>query len=146
MDKKDMTFSFTVDRTPEQVFDAINDVRAWWTGEITGETDKLGAEFTFRYKDMHRSTQKVVEWAPGRRVVWRVTDSHLSFLKHKSEWTGTEVVFDITRKGGKTALTFTHVGLTPEVECFDACTEGWGYFVNESLLPYILTGRPQAAA
>ncbi|MGE5625619.1 MAG: SRPBCC family protein [Bacillota bacterium] len=141
MDKQDLTFSFTVDEAPEQVFAAINDVRAWWSGEITGVTDRLGGEFTYRYQDMHRSTQKITEWVPGKRVVWHVTDSHLSFVKRKDEWTGTDVVFEISHKGGKTELCFTHLGLTPKVECYGGCSDGWGYYIKKSLKPFIAAGK-----
>jgi len=141
MKKQDMTFMLTVDQTPEQVTAAIADVRAWWPGKFTGETDRLGAEFTYRYQDMHRSTQKVTEWVPGRRVVWHVTESHLGFLERKDEWTGTDIVFDVARKGGKTVLSFTHVGLTPGVECYEACSEGWGFCIEKSLHKLITTGK-----
>ena len=141
MKKQHMTFSLTVDQTPEQVTAAIADVRGWWPGKFTGDTDRLGAEFTYRYQDMHRSTQKVTEWVPGKRVVWHVTDSHLSFLERKDEWTGTDIVFEIASKGGKTVLTFTHVGLTPAVECYEACLEGWGFCIEKSLYKLITTGK-----
>jgi uncharacterized protein YndB with AHSA1/START domain len=141
MSKQDMTFSLTVDQTPEQVFAAVADVRGWWPGKFTGESDRLGAEFTYRYQDMHRSIQRVTEWVPGKRVVWHVTDSHLSFLEKKDEWTGTDIVFDIARKGGKTVLSFTHVGLMPGVECYEACLEGWGFCLEKSLYKLVTTGQ-----
>jgi hypothetical protein len=38
---------------------------------------------------------------PGKKVVWRVMDSQLNFVKDKTEWNGTEIVFDIMRKDDK---------------------------------------------
>jgi len=66
MSKQHYTTRFSVDQSPEQVFDAINNVRGRWSGEISGRTDKLGAEFTYRYQDLHRSTQKITELVPGQ--------------------------------------------------------------------------------
>ena len=84
MNDQGFTTSFSVAQTPEAVFNAINNVRGWWSGEIDGETDKLGAEFTYRYKDFHRTKQKIAELIPGKKVVWRVLDSNLSFVLGKS--------------------------------------------------------------
>src|SRR5947209_7123027 len=106
----DYTTAFAVDQSPEQVFAAINSGRGWWSGDIEGPTDRLGAEFSYRYEDIHRSTQKITEWVPGRKVVWNVRDAHISFVRDKAEWKGTDIVFEIARSGGKTELRFTHVG------------------------------------
>jgi hypothetical protein len=141
MNTQDYTTSFTVDRTPEEVFAAISDVRGWWSGEIDGRTDQLGAEFTYRYEDLHRSTQRITEWVPGKRVVWHVLDAQINFVKDKAEWNGTDVVFQIARKGNKTELRFTHVGLAPAIECYGKCSGAWGFYINESLRSLITTGK-----
>jgi hypothetical protein len=78
---------------------------------------------------------------PGKRVVWQVLDSYLSFVDDKTEWNGTRVVFEITRKGGKTEVRFTHVGLAAEDECFDKCSNAWGMYINGSLRGLIVTGK-----
>ena len=129
----DFSTSFTVGRSPEDVFAAVNDVRSWWTGDISGGTDRLGDEFTYRYEDVHRSSQQVVELVPGSKVVWLVTDADLSFTADRGEWKGTRIVFEIAPQGDTTELRFTHVGLAPDVECFESCSSAWGYFVGTSL-------------
>ena len=141
MKTQDYTTSFAVDQPPEQVFAAITNVRGWWSGEIDGRTDKLGAEFTYRYEDIHRSRQKITEWVPGKKVVWRVLDARISFVKDKAEWNGTDIVFEIAMKGEKTELRFTHVGLLPAIECYGKCSGAWGFYINESLRSLITTGK-----
>ena len=146
MKKDGFTTSFTVDQTPNEVFTAINNVRGWWSGEIDGDADRPGAEFTYRYKDMHRSTQQVTEFVPGKKVVWHVTDAELTFVKDKTEWIGTDIVFEIASKAGKTELRFTHVGLVPAFECYGGCSGAWGALVDGNLRTLIATGKNQPDA
>jgi hypothetical protein len=136
----DFTTTILVDETPQEAFNAINNVRGWWTGEIEGNTEKLNDEFTYRYKDFHYSKQKVTELIPGKKVVWLITDSKLNFIKDKSEWTGTKIIFEISEKDGKTEIRFSHLGLG---ECFDACSNAWGDYINNSLRKLITTGKDQ---
>ena len=143
MKDQDLTTAFTVDQTAEEAFAAINNVRGWWSGEIEGGTDKLGDEFTYRYKDLHFSKQKITEFIPGKKVVWLVLDSYLGFVEDKREWNGTNVTFEIAKKGDKTEIRFTHVGLVPDQECFGACSNAWGSYVNGSLRSLITTGKGQ---
>ncbi len=143
MKKQSFTTAFTVPQSPEEVFAAVNDVRGWWSGEIDGRTDQLGAEFEYRYQDLHRSTQKITEWVPGKRVVWHIVDSHLGFVDDKTEWNGTDVIFEITKKGDETELRFTHVGLTPRIQCYGDCSGAWGFYINDSLRGLITKGKGQ---
>jgi hypothetical protein len=140
---RDLTISFTVDQSPDEVFDAINNVRGWWSGEIDGRTDEPDAEFTYRCKDVHRSTQKITEWVPGRKIVWRVLASETSFVDDKTEWDRTDIVFEITRKGSGTELRFTHVGMVPAIQCYAGCARAWDFHINRSLRSLITTGKGQ---
>lgn len=143
MTDQDYATTFTVDQTPEQVFDAINNVRGWWSAGIEGEAEKLGSEFTIHVPGVHRSTQKVEELIPGKRVVWRVVDADLSFVEARGEWKGTEIRFEFNETGAGTEVRFRHVGLVPEFECFDVCSNAWAGYVNGSLRNLITTGTGQ---
>jgi hypothetical protein len=143
MKSQNYSTPFTVDQTPEEAFAAINNVRGWWSGNIEGSTDKLGDEWTYRYKDIHYSKQKITELIPGKRVVWLVLESSLNFVEDKNEWNGTKITLEIAKKGGKTEVTFTHLGLVPEVECYGACSNAWGGYINSSLRKLISKGKGQ---
>jgi len=142
----DFTITLSVNRTANEVFNAINDVRAWWTEDMEGKSEQVNDEFTVRFfDDVHVSTQKLLEVVADEKVVWLVTDSTLRFLKDPNEWTGTKISFEIAEKDGKTQIHFTHFGLVPEVECYEDCTLGWNRYINGSLL-YLLTdgiGKPE---
>ena len=141
MTEKNYTATITVDRSPKEAFDAIRDVRGWWSEEITGSTEKLGDEFKYHYQDMHRCTMKLVEVVPNKRVAWLVTDNFFSFTEDKTEWKNTKVIFDIAKKGGKAEIRFTHEGLVPAYECYNVCSDAWGSYIRGSLKSLIETGK-----
>lgn len=141
LSKTGFTTSIFVDQSPEQVFDAINNVSGWWQGEVKGGTEKLNDEFTYQMKDIHYSKQRLVEIIPNKKVVWLVTESNLSFVKNKSEWTGTRIVFEITEINNKTQLRFTHEGLVPAFECYGGCSGAWGDLIEKSLFSLITKGK-----
>jgi hypothetical protein len=131
----DFTAVILVEQSPDEAFAAINNVSAWWTGApgIAGSTDKLNDEFTYEYKPYHYSKQRITELVPGKKIEWLIMDSELSFVTDKSEWNGTKITFDITKKGDNTEVRFTHVGLVPGIECYSNCSNAWSSYIKESL-------------
>jgi len=147
-----LTLTFTVDRTPEDTFAAINDVRGWWSGppaptepQIEGRTDRLGEEFSYLVTDVHYSKFRITELVPGSRIAWLVLDSRLTFIADQEEWTGTTVTFDLTEHDGRTQVVFTHVGLVPEHECYDVCDDAWSSYILGNLRRLIETGSKDPA-
>lgn len=140
MENLSHTSTIVVVQSPKEVFNAVTNVRGWWSEGIKGNTEELDDEFIFEVKDVHYSKQKLVEVIQDKKVVWLVTESNMTFIKDKSEWTGTKVIFDISKKGDKTQLVFTHEGLVPEVECYNACSPAWAQYIEHSLFNLITTG------
>ena len=141
MNSSNFTTTILVDESPSAVFNAINNVSAWWQGAIEGSSNKLNDEFTYQMKEFHFSKQKVVEFIPAEKVAWLVTESQLNFIEDKNEWTGTTILFEISTQDNKTQLRFTHAGLNPQVECYGACSNGWQQLIQQSLFSLITTGK-----
>ncbi|GAA0877225.1 hypothetical protein GCM10009119_01930 [Algoriphagus jejuensis] len=141
MNSPDYTATILVDQGPSTVFDCIKNFRAWWSEEIEGETGTLDKTFFYHYKDVHLSKIKLIEKIPNERLVYHILDNQFSFTKDKNEWTGTKLIFEISTKGEKTKVKFTHEGLTPEEECYDVCFESWNNYIKTSLYNLITTGR-----
>jgi len=83
----------------------------------------------------------ITEFIPNKKVVWLVLDAKLNFIKNKAEWKGTKNVFEISSHGPQTEIRFTHVGLHPGSECFEACSGAWAFYINDSLRSLITTGK-----
>jgi len=143
MTTSDFTTALSVDQTPEKVFNAINNVRGWWSEEIEGGTERLNDEFTYHYKDVHRCKMKLIEVIPNKKVVWQCLDNYFNFTKDKTEWKGTKIIFEISKQKNKTKLHFTHLGLVPEYECYDICNDSWSNYITMSLRSLIVTGEGQ---
>lgn len=135
----DYTTTITVAATPQEAYDAINDVAGWW-GRITGTTTAVGDEFVYVVPGLHYSGFRIAQLEPGRRIAWLVTGSYLDFVPDHQEWNDTIVTFDISETDAGTLVTFTHEGLTPEGECYENCSNAWNMFVNVSLKAFIETG------
>lgn len=146
MAASDFTTTLTVDQSPKEAFNAINNVRGWWSEEIEGDTDKLDAVFDYHFEEVHRSKMKIIEFIPDKKVVWLVTENYFQFTKDKHEWTGNKISFEIDEKDGKTQIRFTQQGLTPEYECFEICQNAWTQYVQHSLADLISKGKGQPNA
>ena len=137
------TTNIEVNRPSTELFQCITqDVSKWWGGkDLAGKTCKLGDQFTIHHPGAHFSTQKLVEVIPNKRLAWLVTEGRLHWLrKDQNEWTNTKMVFELMEKANTTILHFTHVGLTPEKECYERVSQGWTTVINDYLFNWVTKG------
>ena len=78
---------------------------------------------------------------PDQKVVWLVTESKINYAEDKREWTDTKISFEIAEQNNKTQLRFTHLGLVPEIECFDSCSNSWSQLIQQGLFSLITAGK-----
>jgi hypothetical protein len=76
MTTTDFTATISVDQTPKEVFNAINNVRGWWSEEIEGDTEKLDDVFNYHFEDIHRCQIKLIEVIADKKIVWLVMDNY----------------------------------------------------------------------
>ena len=141
MNNQDFSTSFVVDNSPAEVYNAVNNVRGWWSENIEGATDQVNGEWLYQYKDVHICKMKVIEMIPNQKVVWKVLNNYFNFTEDKSEWTGDTIIFNISEQHGKTQLRVTQEGLVPDYECYDICSTAWTSYIQGSLKNLITTGK-----
>jgi len=141
METKDYTLTILVDKTPAEAFNAIKNLRGWWSENIDGETSKPGETFFYHYQDTHLANIKFVELVPDKRIVYQVLANDFSFVKDKTEWVNNKLAFDISTEGKQTKITFTHQGLASTYECYKPCVDAWTGLIQNSLIDFINTGK-----
>ena len=144
MKNENYTSSITANITANKAFKSISKVTEWWSKNLDGKTEKLNDIFTYYSRDTW-VTFKITEVAANEKIVWHVIDCYLPSFKDKTEWKNTEVVFEISENGDSIQINFTHIGLVPEVECYNACVKGWTQYVTGSLLNFLTNGKGQPA-
>lgn len=150
MEKQNYNCVISANISATAAVDAISSVTKWWGEDVTGSSKKQGDIFTIRFGTTH-VTFKITELIPEKEIVWLVTDCHLPWLNDKTEWTGTSIAWNIENEGDSTQISMTHVGLQPEVECYDQCEKGWNFHIKESLLKLLtedngMLEKPKEAA
>lgn len=126
------------------IYDALTTPRGihgWWT--VTADVGTaVGERITVRFGQTFK-VMRVEVLRPGNEVRWSVVDSHLhvpGVLTRTNEWIGTTIVFRLSQHSASTTrLELEHIGLIPEVECYDICSQGWVQFLG-SLKQYVETG------
>ena len=141
MTNNDFTTSILVNQPAGDVFNAVQNFRAWWSEEIEGETGKLNETFFYHYKDVHLCKIKLIESVAGKRLVYLVVENQFNFTTDKTEWVNTKLIFDISAEGNKTKLQFTHEGLVPDYECYNVCHDAWTSYIQGSLQSLITSGK-----
>lgn len=136
MKKQDYNITIVVKATEEEAFNSINDVAGWWSTDLEGQSGKLGDIFTVRFGKTF-ITIKITELIPYKKIGWLVIDCYKDWLKDKKEWQDTSMIWEISEKGDKVHVTFTHIGLIPGIECYEGCEKAWDFYIEESLFKLI---------
>ncbi len=129
-----------------ELFTSAAGVSRWW-GPTEGD-GAAGGTLATSFGEYGVNAVRVIEAGPAR-VVWKpVAPDGATPTGHTREWLGTTVEFDIipAGAGADTELRFRHAGLTPQLECWEACAAAWTYFMASiETLAKTGTGTPFAA-
>jgi hypothetical protein len=142
MKNKDYTATIKTKATAKDAFQKIAKVGDWWAKHFMGKALTVGDTFTVRFGET-RVDFKITEAIPDKKIIWYVTDCYLHWLKNKTEWTDTKVVWEISEESNSTQIKMTHIGLTPDVECYEDCKVGWTGHVTKSLVNLLNENKGQ---
>ena len=145
MENKNYHRTIVVNSSVEEAMKKICKINLWWRKDFSGNTAKLNDKFTVPFGELNGEISFVdfviSEFVPDKKVVWKVTNCNLPWFKDKKEWNNTEVVFKLSEEDGKSKIDFTHIGLVPEVECYEACEKGWDGHITNDLEKFINEGK-----
>lgn len=131
---EDFQSTRTFTSPPEAVVEALSTtagIDGWW-GSTIGSPG-VGGTFEVGFGSDRFITIEAVS-VDTDHVEWSVVRA-----PHTPEWDGTTIGFTLAPAGAGTDMRFRHHGLTPALECFDMCNEGWTHYLT-SLVDYVDTG------
>ncbi len=136
------TRTLPIQAPPHKVYEAVttvSGVKGWWSDNTVADNGGI----TVRFSGKNFQTLRLLDPAPGKKATWEWIAQYfpLEGTTQTDEWVGTRVSFNIqANPDGSSTLVFTHIGLTPQLFCYDKCDAGWNHFLV-SLRAYCETGR-----
>jgi uncharacterized protein YndB with AHSA1/START domain len=129
----------TMHAPPPLVFAALTSLEGlagWWASLATGSASS-GGRFELGFTGLEESiTMRVDRAVAPSDVAW-------TCVRHTGlpDWDGTRIVFALEGEGtASTTLAFRHLGLIPDLGCYEHCRAGWQHFLS-SLRSYAEQGR-----
>lgn len=123
----------------DEVYQAVTTVEGlagWWTTDTVGKNE-VGEKLIFRFGDLGGFDMEVLKLDPSGHVRWRVVDG-------PEEWIGTEIDWNLGRRGEHTIVQFKHEGWREPVPFMHHCSTKWAVFLM-SLKELVETGRGRPA-
>lgn len=136
------THVMEVNATADKVYHALtHEIPLWWTEMFEGSSSRVDGVFTIRFGDQIHKTMRIKKLTDNAEIVWLVEDSLIALpeLKNQTEWIGTTIVWEIEQKNTITQVKLIHIGLNPDIECYEICSGGWQQFLG-SLKKFLETG------
>ncbi|AZA93218.1 Uncharacterised protein [Chryseobacterium nakagawai] len=137
------TNTIEVKTTADKSYGALaHQIPLWWTEMFEGSSEQTGNVFTIRFGANIHKTMRVKESILSSNIIWEIEDSLIALpeLKNQTEWIGTTIVWELAPTGENTQIKVTHLGLNPDIECYDICSNGWAQFLG-SLKLFLETGK-----
>lgn len=128
---------------PGAVYEALttpDGLRGWWGTDATVGTSP-GELIRFRWSTTDFTELRIERLVNDREVLWTCVAQHDDNLPHPDEWVGTHFRFLLRPRDDGSELHFTHDGLQPKLACYDACAEGWDWFLRHSLRGLLEAGQ-----
>ncbi len=115
----DIVHSIEVPASPEELYPYVasgEGFKAWWAEDVSDMADGAVELGFFSRSTIYRL--KPTDLVSSRKATWRCETGE--------EWKGTQLIFELEKRGAATLLRFTHAGWQRASEYFVSCNTTWG--------------------
>lgn len=134
---REIRHSIVIAAAPEVVSAALSEptqLARWWTREVRLVDGRVCLDWSGHGWQVEL---RIDDGADHRLVCWHCERSN---MLDTLAWEGTVMRFDLISTSQGTRVEFVQSGYR-ESPCFDACSQGWQYFLGSSLKRYVETGE-----
>ncbi|MGB5668172.1 MAG: SRPBCC domain-containing protein [Maribacter sp.] len=140
---KNYQLSVTLNSTKKEAFNALTKhIPDWWS-TVDGSSEKEGDEFKVSFGTESYWKFKVIAINNPDKIVWECIESHQNhnLVGIDEEWINTKLYWTISNLEGKTKVDFLHDGLLSTGVCYEVCSNGWDFYISDSLKQFLEKGE-----